>query len=70
MLPTSNASMPLFADESTVTVRILPDRSVADFFVQGGRWSGTVAWVSKSPRKAANSQVWHWYDAVRCGTTC
>jgi sucrose-6-phosphate hydrolase SacC (GH32 family) len=48
---------PLFDDESSVTVRITPDRSLADFFVQGGRWSGTVAWRSKTPRKAEDSAV-------------
>ena len=32
-------------DEDSVTVRITPDRSVADFFVQGGRWSATTSWL-------------------------
>jgi hypothetical protein len=44
VLPT----IPLFAGEDVISVRVLPDRSVADFFVQGGRWSGTVAWPVKS----------------------
>jgi hypothetical protein len=33
----SNKLVPIFDDETEVTVRILPDRVVADFFVQGGR---------------------------------
>ena len=47
---------PLFNDEN-VTLRILPDRSVVDFFVQGGRWSGTQSWISGTPRIAEASQV-------------
>lgn len=46
---------PLF-DETELTVRILPDRSLADFFVQGGRWAGTEAWVG-DPRAPGDSQV-------------
>ena len=33
----SNKLVPIFDDETEVTMRILPDRAVADFFVQGGR---------------------------------
>lgn len=51
--------IPLF-DESELTVRITPDRSVADFFVQSGRWSGTLAWQSTIPRAADDSQVTLW----------
>eukprot|EP01051_Picozoa_sp_SAG22_P007991 SAG22_NODE_585_length_8867_cov_11.509580_5_plen_89_part_00 len=41
-----------------LTVRILPDRSLADFFVAGGRWAGTEAWAAKAaPRQPADSQV-------------
>lgn len=54
---TSIDTIPLFDDESSISVRILADRSVADFFVNGGRYSGTVSWVSPSPRAAASSQV-------------
>jgi hypothetical protein len=39
-------------------VRILPDRSLADFFVAGGRWAGTEAWAAKTaPRKPTDSTV-------------
>ena len=37
--PKSGGGFPLF-DETEVTVRVTPDRSVADFFVQGGRAVG------------------------------
>jgi hypothetical protein len=40
-----------------IMVRILPDRSVADFFVQGGQAAATVAWPQKAPRAAGDSQV-------------
>jgi len=50
---------PIF-DEDEITVRITPDRSLADFFVQGGRFAGTVAWQAKDPRKAADSAVLLW----------
>ena len=53
----AGASFALRAGATSVTVRILPDRSVADFFVAGGRWSGTVAWLAKEPRGAADSTV-------------
>lgn len=55
----ANNTIPLF-DETEVSVRVLPDRSLADFFVQGGRWSGTVAWLEKSPRLAVDSGVQVW----------
>jgi hypothetical protein len=42
---------------ASVTVRILADRSVADFFIEGGSWSGTVAWLAAGPRRAADSAV-------------
>lgn len=53
-----------FDDEDVISVRILPDRSLADFFVQGGRWSATLAWVSGNPRKASSSQVSMWSDTA------
>ena len=43
--------------DSSVTVRILADRSVADVFVEAGRWSGTVAWQTAAPRRAGDSTV-------------
>jgi hypothetical protein len=54
-----STDMPLF-DEDKVAVRITPDRSLADFFVQGGRVSGTLAWQSKTPRAAGDSLVTVW----------
>lgn len=50
-------TFPLFDDEDVITVRILPDRSVVDFFVQGGRQAGTLSWVSGTPRTPEASQV-------------
>lgn len=47
-------------DDSELTVRILADRSVADFFVQGGRWATTASWLSKTPRAAGDSNVVLW----------
>jgi hypothetical protein len=40
-----------------LTVRILPDRSVADFFVAGGAFAGTTAWLDAAPRAPGDSQV-------------
>ena len=40
-----------------IRVRILPDRSVADFFVQGGQVAATTAWASKVPRSPSASLV-------------
>merc|ERR1719261_989064 len=37
-------------DESELTVRVLPDRSVADWFVQGGRWAASEGWQATEPR--------------------
>ena len=37
-------------DEEALALRILPDRSVVDFFVQGGRFAGTQSWLSGTPR--------------------
>ena len=34
--------------------------SLADFFVQGGRFSGTLAWKAKAPRAAGDSAVLLW----------
>ena len=57
------SSFDLF-DETSVTLRITPDRSVADFFVQGGRWSATTAWLAKEPRAAGDSTVSVWSHAA------
>lgn len=54
--PPPSSGVPLF-DATTLTVRLMPDRSVADMFVQGGRWAGTLAWLSKAPRAPNDSVV-------------
>jgi hypothetical protein len=46
--------------DSKLTVRVLADRSLADFFVQHGQWSGSVAWLAKAPRAAGDSTVSVW----------
>jgi hypothetical protein len=46
--------------DGTVNVRILPDRSVADFFVNAGRWAGTQSWVEKMARNATDSTILLW----------
>jgi hypothetical protein len=56
-------SFPIF-DETEINVRITPDRSVADFFVQGGRSSGTVSWLSKTPRASGDSAISIWSGAA------
>ena len=55
----AGTTIPLFADEDVLSVRILADRSVADIFVQGGRWAATIGWVG-APRKPADSNVMVW----------
>jgi hypothetical protein len=45
------------APGAPLTLRILPDRSVADFFVSGGAFAGTTAWLDKAPRAPGDSQV-------------
>lgn len=55
--------MELFQDEGFITVRVLPDRSVADWFVQGGRWAATDGWQSSDARKAEESNVLLWSSA-------
>lgn len=53
----AGTTFPLLGD-STITLRVLPDRSVADFFLQGGRWAGTTSWLDpKTPRRAEDSSV-------------
>ena len=56
----SSNSIVLPEEEDIVSVRILADRSVVDFFVQGGRWAGTVSWLSGYPRTPEASQVSVW----------
>lgn len=51
--------VPLF-DESEITVRVLADRSVADWFVQGGRWAASDGWQATDARKPADSNVMVW----------
>ena len=65
---TTGSTFPLLEREDAVTVRILPDRSVADFFVQGGRWAATAAWAAQTPRAAADSAVVVW--AQGAGVAC
>lgn len=50
-------------DESEVTVRVLADRSVADWFVQGGRWAASDGWQATDPRMPADSNVMVWAGA-------
>ena len=52
-------------DEAEVTVRVLADRSVADWFVQGGRWAATSAWPGSTPRQPADSSIIVWSSAPR-----
>ena len=56
----SGATFTIFADEDEVAVRILADRSVADIFVQGGRWAATQGWQHTAPRKPEDSNVVVW----------
>ena len=56
----SGATFTIFADEDELEVRILADRSVADIFIQGGRWAATQGWQHTAPRKPADSNVMVW----------
>lgn len=47
-------------DETELTVRVLADRSVADWFVQGGRWAASEGWQATEPRLPADSNVLVW----------
>eukprot|EP01052_Picozoa_sp_SAG31_P034566 SAG31_NODE_4058_length_3630_cov_2.188332_3_plen_141_part_00 len=47
----------IFSDAEGITVRITPDRSLADWFVNGGQVAATSSWLSKVPRAAADSAV-------------
>jgi hypothetical protein len=58
------SSMKLFEDETELMVRVLPDRSVADWFVQGGRWAATDGWPGTAPRKPEDSSVMLWSTAA------
>ena len=55
--------------DGSLTVRILPDRSVADFFVNGGAWAATQAWVDKGARAPGESSVLVWGNAAAAGVT-
>ena len=57
-------TMQLFDDETELTVRVLPDRSVADWFVQGGRWAATNGWQGTEPRQPQDSSVMLWASAA------
>jgi hypothetical protein len=54
------STMPLLDGEDSISLRVLPDRSVADFFVQGGRYAGAVSWPNPLPRHAPDSTVTAW----------
>ena len=56
----SGATFTIFAAEDELAVRILADRSVADIFLQGGRWAATQGWQHTAPRKPADSNVMVW----------
>ena len=56
----AGATITIFADEDELSIRILADRSVADIFVQGGRWAATQGWQHTAPRKPADSNVMVW----------
>jgi hypothetical protein len=56
-------SFPMLPGESSLSLRVFPDRSVADFFVQGGRWSGTMTWLDTTPRAAGDSLVVLWANS-------
>jgi hypothetical protein len=56
----SGATFKIFADEDELAMRILADRSVADLFLQGGRWAATQGWQHTAPRKPADSLVMVW----------
>jgi hypothetical protein len=53
------ATIQLF-DDTELTVRVLADRSVADWFVQGGRWAASDGWQAAEPRPAGASNVLVW----------
>jgi hypothetical protein len=62
-----NAAAPALApfrmlaeDNSTLTLRVFSDRSVADIFLQAGRWAGTISWLDAEPRAADASTVALW----------
>ena len=38
--------------------------TIADFFVAGGRWAGTMAWPLSTPRAPDDSQVSVWSAAA------
>ena len=54
------APFALLVGDSALSLRVFPDRSVADFFVQGGRWAGTMSWLDAEPRAPEASTVALW----------
>jgi hypothetical protein len=58
--PIPSNAVTVHAEDGGITLRMMPDRSLADFFVQGGQWAGTSAWTSKTPRAAADSEISVW----------
>jgi len=58
----SSNSVTVREEDGGLTLRMMPDRSLADFFVAGGQWAGTSAWSSKTPRLAADSEISVWGD--------
>ena len=63
---------PIFLDEQAINVRLLPDRSIVDIFVQGGRLAGTLTWGATpyqgiralAPRKPEDSAVVLWSETA------
>jgi hypothetical protein len=60
----AGATITIFAEEDELSVRILADRSVADIFVQGGRWAATQGWQHTAPRRPADSYVMVWSNSA------
>lgn len=55
-----NGGITQLFDDTELTVRVLADRSVADWFVQGGRWAASDGWQAPKPRLPADSNVLLW----------
>lgn len=58
------SSITLLEGESSLSLRMLPDRSVTDFFVQNGRWAGAISWPASGTvqvaRRPEDSSVLAW----------